>query len=95
MLVPSTSEPSKSEKQTLVANSYHLLDILQGLAILDLVARKHGWILVSHDTVKGVACKATGWNPGECYLHSVSGCTIDTKRCQKCHLIVLAFLQYK
>ena len=40
---------------------------------------QHGWILASHNTVKGVACETTGRNPGEFHLHSVPGCTIDTK----------------
>ena len=56
-----TSEPSKSEKQTLVANSIDLLDVLRGLAILDLVLCSEGTqvntILVLHNRVKGVACE--------------------------------------
>ena len=58
-----TSEPLKSENQTLVANSTTFVDILQGLVILDCVAREHGWLLVLHDTAKGVACETRSEPP--------------------------------
>ena len=46
-----TSEPAKSEKQTLVAKSTALTRHLARLAIVDFcVPREHGRILVSHNT---------------------------------------------
>ena len=101
-----TSEPSKSEKQTKFSGKLSAFAWrLAGLVILNLCRRKHGWILVSHDTVKGVACETMGQNPGEFPLHDVPGCMIDTKSQknmfsrisgpQKCHLILLAFLLCK
>ena len=62
-----------------------------------------GWLLVSHDTAKDVACETVRSEP-PALIHSISGCRIDTKSkknvfirtsgCQKHHLTVLAFLLY-
>ena len=52
-----TSEPWKSEKQTLVANSTALLDVFRGLTILDLCSEGTWTASSPHDTAKGVACE--------------------------------------
>ena len=96
-----TSEPSKSEKQTLVANSDWCLARL-GV----YVAREHGWILVSNDTAKGIACETRSepqwFSPSQ---HPwLPGCTINAKSLKnrfahisgdQHHFIVLAFLLYE
>ena len=97
-----TSEPSKSEKQTLWQTLHHLLDVLRGWRYQTCVPRKHGRILVSHNTAKGKACETLRSEPS---LHGVPGCRIDTKSkknvytCtsghQKRHLTVLACLLYE
>ena len=99
-----TSEPSKSEKQTLVANSTAFAWCLARLGDTWLVK----WgntdrLLVSNDSVKGVACKTRSEPlPSPVSLH---GCRINTKSkknvftCtsgrQKRYLTMLAFLLYE
>ena len=89
-----SSETLKSEKQTLVASSQHLLDMLWGLTILDLCS-EGTWMdtsLARH--CEGCSLRTTGRKPGKFCLHSVPGRRVDTKRqknmfsciseCQKC-----------
>ena len=96
-----TSEPAKSEKQTLVAKSTTLTRHCARLAILDLCT-KGTWT----DTSLTRHCKGCSLQDCEvgtpALIHGIPGCRIDTKSkfirtsgCQEYHLTVLAFLLYK
>ena len=58
-----TSEPWKSEKQTLVTNSTAFAWRLARLDILDLCSEGTWTATSSHDTAKGVACEARSEPP--------------------------------
>ena len=60
-----TSEPPKSENQTLVANSTDLLDVLLSLVILDLCS-EGTWMVTS----KGVACETRSPLPASLAVES-------------------------